>query len=1459
MTPQTQSWTKASLLFLFLFFFTIDLRAQTFVRSNATGANNGTSWADAYTNLNIALSNTLSGQVWVAAGTYRPVTCNPCSDAQRQIFFELLPDVQLYGGFAGTETALNQRDYENNLTILSGDIGVANDSTDNSYKIVYTRNSTTNTIIDGFIIEEGNADGSFGFSSGGGIFIDANDSATGDLQVRNCTIRNNYAGGGGGVAIDCVLGGTSNALFRNCLFEGNTASLQVVSTGAAIFMQGNSGASLTPRIVSCIFRDNFCGNDGGAFSATPTGAGTTLAFVIDSCLFENNRAFDRGAAVWYRMASDGESAVMIKNSRFIGNQAGGQGGAIFARSSFNNIANDTILNCIFSQNSTDGSSTINDGEGGAIFLRASQDGTRNQHIINCVFDRNFANERGGAIGTVSFVSGAGNLTTDIVNCSFYGNRTAGDGGAINVEGSDGINSVSITNSILWRDSTNTFANEFFNNGGSITVAYSNVDGGIPIGVTDGGNNLDVDPMFVDAPNGDLHLPGCSPLINIGNNAAIPTAVITDADGDDRIYQSVVDLGAYEIGRIYVDLTATGANNGRSWNDAFTDFQDALAVGGGGDQIWVAQGTYRPISCAPCDDADRQVSFNLPSDVEAYGGFNGTETQLSQRDWENNPTILSGDIGTAIDSTDNSYTVVYAQNVSEKTILDGFIIEEGNADGSFGVSSGGGIFIDANPGGVGDLQVQNCTIRNNYAGGGGGVAIDCVLGGRSNALFRNCLFEGNTASLQVVSTGAAIFMQGNSGASLTPRIVSSTFRDNFCGNDGGAFSATPTGAGTILAFEIDSCLFENNRASDRGAAVWYRMSSEGESNCVIQNSRFINNTSGGQGAAIYARSSFNNIANDTIINCFFSGNSTDGSSTINEGEGGAIFLRGSQDGTRNQEIINCVFANNSASERGGAIATSSLVAAAGTLNANIINCTFYGNSTNGDGGAIHAEGSEGVNNTTIVNSILWNDSAVNQGQELFSNGATVTVSYSDIQGGIPSGITDGGNNIDVDPQFLDEANEDFHLSACSPAVDTGFNEAIPLDLIDIDYDTITNEPIEIDLDHAMRIFGSTIDLGAYEWNGDPAILTIEVEGVDVSCSGQDDGSATVTASEGLPDYTYNWSTNESTPTISNLSPGIYYVTVEDAGSCLLTDSIVIAESALLSITTSPDTSICLGESLTIMAAGEGGSGNFTYNWDNDLGTGDTQEVMPETTTTYTVSVLDENNCPGEDSLTVTVLPNPEVQISGSATICPGGMTTLEGTAGFDEYLWSDNTTNASLEVATPGIYSLTVTDENGCMGNAEIEVIEDQALQPNIVGELAFCEGQNTILDAGVFDKYNWSNGDTTQTITVDAAGEYFVVVSDGSGCEGMDTVSVAVNPNPEVQISGSATICPGGMTTLEGTAGFEEYLWSDNSTNVSLEVATPGIYSLTVTDENGCTANAEIEVIEDEALQPNIVGELAFL
>jgi hypothetical protein len=150
-------------------------------------------------------------------------------------------------------------------------------------------------------------------------------------------------------------------------------------------------------------------------------------------------------------------------------------------------------------------------------------------------------------------------------------------------------------------------------------------------------------------------------------------------------QSPVAQAANQI--LYVNKAASGANTGTSWSNAFNDLQAAFAAAQATDQIWVAQGVYYPTS----DPSNRAASFELKNGVALYGGFVGGESQLSERDWKLNPTILSGDIdqndihvsGIVTSTTGitgiNSYTVLKATDVDANTVIDGFVVTAGQAD------------------------------------------------------------------------------------------------------------------------------------------------------------------------------------------------------------------------------------------------------------------------------------------------------------------------------------------------------------------------------------------------------------------------------------------------------------------------------------------------------------------------------------------------------------------------------------------------------------------------------------------------------------------------------------------------------------------------------------------------------------------------------------------------------------
>lgn len=225
---------------------------------------------------------------------------------------------------------------------------------------------------------------------------------------------------------------------------------------------------------------------------------------------------------------------------------------------------------------------------------------------------------------------------------------------------------------------------------------------------------------------------------------------------------------------YVNASAgSGTHDGNSWNTAYTDLQSALY--GSCTEIWVAKGTYKPTT-----DDNRHVSFDIPSGVGVYGGFVGNEGLRTQRNPAANPTILSGDIGVAGNNADNSYHVVTLSAVDDDTVLDGFTLRGGNANGTIPESLGGGLLCEPGGGMTCNPTLTNLVFSDNAAGSGGGMSLlaSAILGSSSPVL-RNIAFVGNSAG-----NGGAMYLSAQ-GGTVNPSLVNVTFSGNVASANGGA--------------------------------------------------------------------------------------------------------------------------------------------------------------------------------------------------------------------------------------------------------------------------------------------------------------------------------------------------------------------------------------------------------------------------------------------------------------------------------------------------------------------------------------------------------------------------------------------------------------------------------------------------------------------------------------------------
>ena len=256
--------------------------------------------------------------------------------------------------------------------------------------------------------------------------------------------------------------------------------------------------------------------------------------------------------------------------------------------------------------------------------------------------------------------------------------------------------------------------------------------------------------------------------------------------------------------IFVKEAARG--NGTSWIDALGDLQKALTQAVPGDEIWVSEGTYYPVNCRKCTFDQRKISFDIPNGVKLYGGFAGFETSLNQRKWYANPTRLSGNIGDP-DIWDNSFTVVTTAHVGSETLLDGFVISDGYADGKAEegnpLRAGGGWYNDGSGAGKSsDPTIRNCVFLNNYAQEGGAFYHHASGGGCSPEIV-NCSFVSNRAE----RGGGAIFINGEEGYSKM-KMKKGKFVNNEAPFGGAVFVAGHFGDGMV---EFASTHFVNNKA------------------------------------------------------------------------------------------------------------------------------------------------------------------------------------------------------------------------------------------------------------------------------------------------------------------------------------------------------------------------------------------------------------------------------------------------------------------------------------------------------------------------------------------------------------------------------------------------------------------------------------------------------------------------
>jgi|GEM_PF-365026 len=375
-------------------------------------------------------------------------------------------------------------------------------------------------------------------------------------------------------------------------------------------------------------------------------------------------------------------------------------------------------------------------------------------------------------------------------------------------------------------------------------------------------------------------------------------------------------------------------------------------------------------------------------------------------------------------------------------------------------------------------------------------------------------------------------------------------------------------------------------------------------------------------------------------------------------------------------------------------------------------------------------------------------------------------------------------------------------------------------------------------------------------------------LDVTCKNQSNGSATIATTGGTPPYNYLWSNTETTPTAIALSAGLNIVTITDTNGCYQVDSITISEPDELSISsiTGINASCNTSSNGSATATTTGGTPPYNYQWSNNA---TTQTVSNLSTGTYTVTVTDTNSCTGTSTITITE-PSPLItSIIATNTVCTACVgqadaTILGGTPPYT-YLWSNAATTEDLTGLCAGTYSLTITDNNGCLATASTVITSTNTFsgQASINSQITCnggCDGSASAAATGGQSPYfyQWGNGTSTTMATGLCSGTYQVTVSDVNGCQEVVGISLT---EPSVLTSKALITNPitcnasnNGAITTTTTGGTPPYnhQWSNGNTTSTITGLTANTYTVTITDTNNCTTTNSIQLTEPPAITSNI-------
>lgn len=855
--------------------------------------------------------------------------------------------------------------------------------------------------------------------------------------------------------------------------------------------------------------------------------------------------------------------------------------------------------------------------------------------------------------------------------------------------------------------------------------------------------------------------------------------------------------------VYVDQNATGTGDGASWANAMTDLQSAIdaaatvATPSNPIQVWVKSDTYYPTV-----GTDRTISFEMKNDVAIYGGFFGSETSLNQRDWKNNKTILSGEIGDLTTLGDNTHCIINnnfstASPLLRTAVIDGFTITKGYLTLA-SLSGGAGIRnVNASPTirNV-EFDTNNATISGNNSTSGGAI----LNIGESHPYIESCIFDNNYGR----SAGGAISfgtywtsVSSNPSHNVESVIVNCLFRGNLTRQNGSAVYIN-----NYLVNIYNNTFTENENIFDNtfvfGRPVYY-IFDKTIANPSLTNNIIWNNLPNGvwteyQGGTTVLTQTTNLLADPSFIDSVLKNFNLDPCSSPATNEGTTIGSLPTTDLNGMPRVFDSNVDIGAYENQVLPIAINSIGLGSPSCNGasdGEINVAASG----GSGAPIHYS-IDGVNFSS--NMVFSGISAGDYTITIMDTGTGCTLSENrTVTEPSNFSVTIGSVDITCNGDANGEISGTVSGASGPYIVSLNGSSATGQFTTDFIIENLTADTYNLtiaDGNGCLYTHPSSITVS------EPDVITGSFAVTDALCNGEASGEVTITASGGNAPLYYtlgglsgNYS---SSPVFDNLAAGNYVATVVDSKLCFLDIPFTIGEPSAISISsvTAIDPSCDANSDGSISVSATGGTPSLFYSIDgvnfvasttfNDLAAG-----------TYTITVEDENGCRAEVTETLENQINLTLSITSVTNVSCNG----EADGGFEVSLLGGTAVRYFINGMAPqtsgvfsnisaGSYSVTGQDTNGCTAIVTVDVNEPDELELSIAQT-----GRSFTLSAtGGTPPYEYSNNGTTFQSTGSFStldpGAYIFIVRDANGCTtesnefdvilGITNLDVLIYPNP---------------------------------------------------------------------------------